>query len=77
MHTRTQLCERFSYYGIRSVLVVYLLSLGVSAGSGEAIFHAFAAVAYLSPLLGAWYHPDSCSAKRCNAACSFSHHAIA
>jgi len=52
-------CERFSYYGMRSLLVVYIAGKlypgveGADAFSKE-VFHFFIAATYLLPLLGAW-----------------------
>ncbi len=48
-------CERFSFYGMRSVLVVYmtgyLLYPDTEAKEG---YHLFMMVTYLTPLLGGW-----------------------
>jgi POT family proton-dependent oligopeptide transporter len=53
-------CERFSYYGMRSVLAGYLTGsvlrggLGRDADTATEIIHTFVFVNYFMPLLGAW-----------------------
>jgi POT family proton-dependent oligopeptide transporter len=53
-------CERFSYYGMRSVLAGYLTGealkggLGQNADSATEIIHTFVFANYFMPLLGAW-----------------------
>ncbi len=53
-------CERFSYYGMRSILAGYITGevlkggLGLDADSSTSIIHAFVAANYFMPLLGAW-----------------------
>jgi POT family proton-dependent oligopeptide transporter len=54
-------CERFSYYGIRSILALYISQILFSTlPSGEAkdrateIIHLFIFANYFTPLLGAW-----------------------
>jgi proton-dependent oligopeptide transporter, POT family len=53
-------CERFSYYGMRSILAGYITGevlkggLGLDADSSTNIIHAFVAANYFMPLLGAW-----------------------
>jgi POT family proton-dependent oligopeptide transporter len=54
-------CERFSFYGMRNILTVFLAStffatLPVADAQGEAkeIFHVFVAGVYFFPLLGGW-----------------------
>ncbi|KAK3578075.1 hypothetical protein CHS0354_032726 [Potamilus streckersoni] len=55
-----ELCERFSYYGMRAILVLYLTRwLLFSSNQATAIFHAFSMVCYLMPLVGAGI-ADSC-----------------
>jgi len=52
--------ERFSYYGIRSILTVYITAevarggLGLTADSATTIVHLFIFANYFLPLLGAW-----------------------
>ncbi|XP_075230334.1 peptide transporter family 1-like [Lycorma delicatula] len=49
-----EFCERFSYYGMRSILPVYLHSvLQYSANDTTVIYHAFTMFCYFFPLLGA------------------------
>ena len=49
-----EFCERFSYYGLRTVLVLYFRSvLGFSDAASTVSFHLFASLCYLTPILGA------------------------
>jgi POT family proton-dependent oligopeptide transporter len=53
-------CERFSYYGMRSILAGYITGavlkggLGRDADSSTSIIHAFVSANYFMPLFGAW-----------------------
>jgi hypothetical protein len=48
-------CERFCFYGMKSVLVLYLNShLGFARNEASAWFAAFTAACYFSPLLGGY-----------------------
>jgi POT family proton-dependent oligopeptide transporter len=53
-------CERFSYYGMRSVLAGYITAsvlkggLGQDADTATRIIHLFVFANYFMPLLGAW-----------------------
>jgi len=53
-------CERFSYYGMRSILAGYITGavlkggLGQDADAATGIIHTFIFVNYFMPLLGAW-----------------------
>ncbi|MCX6896469.1 MAG: MFS transporter [Verrucomicrobia bacterium] len=53
-------CERFSYYGMRSILAGYITGavlqggLGKSADQSTEIIHTFVSANYFLPLLGAW-----------------------
>jgi POT family proton-dependent oligopeptide transporter len=53
-------CERFSYYGMRSILAGYITGavlrggLGQDADTATGIIHLFVFVNYFMPLLGAW-----------------------
>ncbi len=50
----TEFCERFSYYGIRTVLYIYLTSfLKQSKDTATVIYHAFTVICYFTPLFGA------------------------
>uniref|UniRef100_A0A3Q4ANE2 Uncharacterized protein n=1 Tax=Mola mola TaxID=94237 RepID=A0A3Q4ANE2_MOLML len=49
-----EFCERFSYYGMRAVLVLYLkYFLGWDDDLATTIYHTFVALCYLTPILGA------------------------
>ncbi|MFM2083089.1 MAG: hypothetical protein RL380_1780, partial [Verrucomicrobiota bacterium] len=53
-------CERFSFYGMQSILAVYISSTVLDGGLGKtgdeatSIIHWFKAFNYFTPLLGAW-----------------------
>ncbi|KAF0768203.1 peptide transporter family 1-like isoform X2 [Aphis craccivora] len=50
----TEFCERFSYYGLRTVLVLYLTSiLQYDEDESTIIYHMSVFMAYFSPLFGA------------------------
>ena len=49
-----EFCERFSYYGMKAILILYLtrvLSLGDNTAT--AVFHSFSMLCYFTPLFGA------------------------
>jgi len=49
-----EFCERFSYYGMKAVLAIYLKSkLGFSEDSSTVIYHAFSGLCYFTPIFGA------------------------
>ncbi|NXT80402.1 S15A1 protein, partial [Zapornia atra] len=49
-----EFCERFSYYGMRAVLVLYFkYFLQWDDNLSTAIYHTFVALCYLTPILGA------------------------
>jgi len=49
-----EFCERYSYYGMRTILIFFLTSyLGWNDDTGTAVYHAFTVLAYLFPLAGA------------------------
>ncbi len=56
----TELWERFSYYGMRALLVLYLTSTALKGGFGidekpaYGIYAAYGALVYLTPLLGGY-----------------------
>jgi len=51
----TELCERFSFYGLRGVMPLYLNeSLGMSQTNSTAIVHGFIMFAYICPLFGGY-----------------------
>ena len=48
-------CERFSFYGMRSILTLYMTGvLAMSQGAAVTVCHLFNACIYVLPLLGAW-----------------------
>src|SRR4051812_34907462 len=48
-------CERFSFYGMRSILVIFMVSqLLMKDHEAKAIFHLFVSAVYFTPLIGAW-----------------------
>ncbi len=48
-------CERFSFYGMRSILTAYMTTeLLMSEKDAVGVIHIFLAVIYLTPLIGAW-----------------------
>lgn len=56
-----EMCERFSYYGMRAILTVHLVSLYVLTGQGKdmaqdsatSAYHLFAGAVYAVPMVGA------------------------
>lgn len=56
----TELCDRFTYYGIQSLLVLYLTkSLHNSDASAYALFGVYSALAFSLPMLGGFFS-DKC-----------------
>lgn len=54
-------CERFSFYGMRNILTVFLVTSllsylpeGERAGAAKDVFHTFVIGVYFFPLLGGW-----------------------
>lgn len=48
-------CERFSFYGMRSILTLYMVNmLAMSEQAAVTVGHLFNACIYVLPLLGAW-----------------------
>lgn len=48
-------CERYSFYGMRSILVIFLVTyLMIDKATATADYHFFVAACYLFPLLGAY-----------------------
>jgi POT family proton-dependent oligopeptide transporter len=48
-----ELAERASFYGMRTVLALYMITvLGFAEADGAAVMHTFIAACYLAPLLG-------------------------
>ncbi|MFM8774846.1 MAG: oligopeptide:H+ symporter, partial [Actinomycetota bacterium] len=61
----TEMWERFSYYGMRAILVLYLVAppdgmtppgggLGFSTPDAVAIYGTYSSLVYLLPLVGGW-----------------------
>lgn len=51
----TEACERFSFYGMKSILMLYMTGhLLMSENWATATLHVFAGMVYLLPLAGAW-----------------------
>jgi dipeptide/tripeptide permease len=49
-----EFCERFSYYGIRTVLILYLTKfILIDDGTATAIYSAFTVICYFTPVIGA------------------------
>ncbi|XP_031574670.1 peptide transporter family 1-like [Actinia tenebrosa] len=49
-----EFCERFSYYGMKAILFMYLTRvLKFSNNTGTAVFHTFSMLCYFTPLFGA------------------------
>ncbi|XP_036749676.1 solute carrier family 15 member 1 isoform X3 [Manis pentadactyla] len=49
-----EFCERFSYYGMRAILILYFRRfIGWDDNLSTAIYHTFVALCYLTPILGA------------------------
>lgn len=49
-----EFCERFSYYGMHAILVIYLMSmLKMNKDDATAVYHAFNMLCYFSPIFGA------------------------
>ena len=50
----TEFCERFSYYGMRAILVLFLSNvLKYSETQSSIVFHGFTVLAYITPIFGA------------------------
>uniref|UniRef100_A0A0K0EZC0 Oligopeptide transporter 1 n=1 Tax=Strongyloides venezuelensis TaxID=75913 RepID=A0A0K0EZC0_STRVS len=48
-----EFCERFSFYGMKAILLIYFLSeYNFSQGTAVSLYHAFVCLAYFSPLFG-------------------------
>ncbi|HAN70337.1 MAG TPA: MFS transporter [Actinobacteria bacterium] len=71
----TELWERFSFYGMRALLVLYLVAaletsdasqsgLGFDAGDAAAVYGSYNALVYLTPLAGGWIADRLIGARR-------------
>ena len=56
----TEMWERFSYYGMRAILILYLTKklveggLGIEEGTANLIYGFFTGFVYFTPLIGGW-----------------------
>ena len=51
----TEACERFSFYGMKSILMLYMTGhLLMSDNWATSTLHIFVGMVYLLPLAGAW-----------------------
>jgi dipeptide/tripeptide permease len=49
-----EFCERFSYYGLKTILIIYLTKfLLLNDNTATGIYHAFSMLCYFTPVLGA------------------------
>src|SRR5882724_3149198 len=49
----TEMWERFSYYGMRALLVLYLINeLGLQPSQSSSVYKWYTSLVYLTPLLG-------------------------
>jgi POT family proton-dependent oligopeptide transporter len=61
----TELWERFSYYGMRALLILYLTKyLALPDKRATALFGAYTALVYISPLLGGFFADRLLGARR-------------
>lgn len=71
----TEMWERFSFYGMRALLVLYLVApvtegdppgpgLGMASGDAFAIYGSYNALVYLTPLIGGWIADKLWGARR-------------
>src|SRR5262249_55032469 len=51
----TEMWERFSFYGMRALLVLYLVgSLGYARADALALYGMYTGLVYLTPIVGGW-----------------------
>ena len=51
----SEACERFSFYGMRSILMVFMMGhLHMAEKDATSVYHLFVAGCYFMPLLGGW-----------------------
>ena len=49
-----EFCERFSYYGLRTILYLFLSNfIGLDSTTSTMIYHLFTVICYFTPILGA------------------------
>ena len=50
----TEMAERFSYYGMRALFVLYLVAAFFNSADASQIYGSYTGLVYLTPLLGGW-----------------------
>lgn len=50
----SEVCERFSYYGLRAILVIYLVEIGFSETAAISLFSCSTFLSHVLPLLGGY-----------------------
>lgn len=60
----TELSERFSFYSMRAILVLYLISAFMGNAEASRLYGSFAGLIYLAPLLGGYVSDRFWGAKR-------------
>lgn len=50
----TEMAERFSYYGMRALFVLYLVAVFFNGGQASEIYGSYTGLVYLTPLLGGY-----------------------
>src|SRR5258705_6872674 len=61
----TEIWERFSYYGMRALLVLYMTeSLGFADAKALSVYGYYTSAAYFLPLLGGWLADRFLGSKR-------------
>src|SRR3954465_9326077 len=66
----TEMWERFSYYGMRALLVLYLVAapahggLGMAEGTANAMYGVYGALIYMAALPGGWLADRLLGARR-------------
>jgi len=61
----TEMAERFSYYGMRSLFSLYLISALFESSSANGIYGAFTGLVYLTPMLGGWISDKYWGNRKC------------
>ena len=57
----TEMWERFSYYGMRALLTIFLTAelatggFGLDRAESLSVYGVFTALVYLTPILGGWF----------------------
>ena len=50
----TEMAERFSYYGMRALFVLYLVAAFFNSADASQIYGSYTGLVYLTPLLGGY-----------------------